>query len=439
MTILNESGVPDVLSPLCAVDALAERLTDAMIVVVGTRLETYLARTLPSDLSTNGKIHNNPRVFSAILDPAETTEQGRLASQLVQAAADLRGVEFLLIVAGHSAELLGIEAEFEAHLASRSLGIPAKVVSPDANSPGCLSTDLEDRVLAALVEGCPQSTPRPVSSETQPSKQGGFLSGLSRRGRGRANEDARNPVVLLGSPSSGAISGLVGDLGRAGIKVSGSIPEGRSMDLPPMGEDTVVAPSDPYLAAANRRAEGRGAKVVRTLMPVGVDGTARFIQDVATAVGLESGEPSRAQEMWQRLERLRSRIRGKRIFLAGDTGFEIPLARFLANAGAVVLEVGAPRLDRRALGPEIQALGADVDIVESPDWRGQMKRIDEARPDLVITSPGLYVPLVARGHLCRSSRDILKTGVHGYEGARRILELLARTFERADTLDSVHL
>ena len=329
--------------------------------------------------------------------------------------------------------------EFEAHLASRSLGIPAKVVSPNANSPGCLCTDLEDRVLAALIENCPQITQGPVSSDSEPSKRGGFLSGLSRRGRVRADEDAQNSVVLLGPPSSRSVGGLAGDLGQAGIAVSGDIPGTRAMDLPPMGEGTVVALSDPYLATATQAAKTRGARVVRTLMPIGVDGTARFIQDVAAAAGLESEEPSRAQTMWRRLERLRGRIRGKRVFLAGDTGFEVPLARFLANAGAVVLEVGAPRLDRRALGPEIQALGAEVDIVESPDWRGQIKRIDQSRPDLVITSPGLYVPLVARGHLCRSSMDILKAGVHGYEGARRILELLARTFERADTLDSVHL
>ena len=439
MTILNESGVPDVLSPLWAVTALAERLPDAMIIVVGTRLETYLAQTLPSDLSPNNKVHNNPRVFSAIIDPEEPPEQGRLASRLVEAAAHLSGVELLLMVVGRSAELLGVEAEFEAHIASRSLGIPAKVISPDANSPGCLSTDLEDRVLAALVEACPQFTPGTASSDSQTSKQGGFFSGLSRRGRNRYSEDVRNPVILLGSPSADSISGLAGDLGRAGIQVSGSIPESRAMDLPPMGETTVVASSDPYLGSAPRRAEARGARVVRTLMPIGVDGTARFIQDVAAAAGLESEEVSRAQNMWQRMERLRSRIRGKRIFFAGDTGVEVPLARFLANAGAVVLEVGAPRLDRRALGPEIQALGADVDIVESPDWRGQMKRIEESRPDLVITSPGLYVPLVARGHLCRPSRDILETGVHGYEGARRVLELLVRTFERAESLDSVHL
>jgi hypothetical protein len=29
--------------------------------------------------------------------------------------------------------------------------------------------------------------------------------------------------------------------------------------------------------------------------------------------------------------------------------------------------------------------------------------------------------------------------VHGYEGARRILELLVSTFERAEALDSVNL
>jgi light-independent protochlorophyllide reductase subunit N len=78
-------------------------------------------------------------------------------------------------------------------------------------------------------------------------------------------------------------------------------------------------------------------------------------------------------------------------------------------------------------------------VVQSPDWRGQMGRVDAARPDVVVASPGLHVPLVARGHLCRSPRDFLEAGVHGYEGARRILELLVSTFERAEALDSVNL
>ena len=63
-------------------------------------------------------------------------------------------------------------------------------------------------------------------------------------------------------------------------------------------------------------------------------------------------------------------MRGKRIFFAGDTGLEVPLARFLADAGAVVLEVGAPRLDRRSLAIELQALGPDVDVVAVPGLAG---------------------------------------------------------------------
>jgi light-independent protochlorophyllide reductase subunit N len=91
-------------------------------------------------------------------------------------------------------------------------------------------------------------------------------------------------------------------------------------------------------------------------MPVGVNGTARFVQDVAEEAGVQANEVARARSAWEDLGALRSRIRGKRVFFAGDTGVEIPLARFLADAGAVVLEVGAPRLNRRFLAPELQAL-----------------------------------------------------------------------------------
>jgi light-independent protochlorophyllide reductase subunit N len=201
----------------------------------------------------------------------------------------------------------------------------------------------------------------------------------------------------------------------------------------------VVGVMDPNLTSAATAAERRGATVVKTLMPVGVDGTARFVQDVAEEAGSRTSEVVRARSAWEDLGVLRNRIRGKRIFFTGETGLEIPLARFLADAGAVVLEVGAPRLDRRFLAAELQALGPDVDVVVSPDYRGQTNRIDESRPDVVISSPGLHLPLVARGHLCRSPRDFLESGLYGYGGARRILELLVSTMERAEALDSLNL
>ena len=58
---------------------------------------------------------------------------------------------------------------------------------------------------------------------------------------------------------------------------------------------------------------------------------------------------------------------------------------------------------------------------------------------MVISSPGLHLPLVARGHLCRSPRDFIAAGLYGYGGSRRILELLVRTMERAEYIDSLNL
>ncbi len=449
MTILNESGVPDVLSPLQAVNSLAERLPDVLIAVVGTRAEAFLVQSFTgvhAGAHASGRRSRlNRRVVFVVLDPREPPEEGRVASAVVEASGKTgrRGTALVLLVAGRSAELLGVSSAFEARLAARRLRVPVKAVDPGAAASGCLSTDLEAGVLAALVELCPGSSGGrsggPEEFVPVPSKRRGFFGGLSSR-RERERPERTRPVVLLGALASPAAGReLAAELAAAGIEAAGNVPEEGAADLPAVDEATVVAPSDPYLTAAVGLAEERGARVVRTLVPVGVDGTARFVRDVASAAGRETSQLVRAREVWKGLEHLRGRIRGKRIFFAGDTGLEIPLARFLSDAGAVVLEVGAPRLDRKVLAAELQALGSDVDVVEHPDWRGQMERVEAARPDVVVASPGLYTPLVARGHLCRSSLDFLRAGVHGYGGARRILELFVRTFERGEALDSVNL
>ena len=437
LTILNESGVPDVLSPLYAVGGLAEKIPGAVFVVIGTRAETYLARSLEVALNGGAANHRNPRVLYVVLEPTGERESGRIASRLIAEAAGISGTRMMMLVTGRSAALLGVDAEFEARIISRRLDVPVSCVGldPEPGSTSCLSTDLEDRALDALVSLCPTGTSDRLEIPDSSPKRRGLLGGFLGRGREESHSTRQRSVVLLGlSPDE-----LTPELERVGVEVVGNVPGSDVESLPAIGDGTLVALTDPHLTTASRAAEERGAKVAHTLFPIGIDGTARFIQDVTGAAGSSASETGRAREAWREIEHLRNRIRGKRVFFAGDTGFEIPLARFLADAGAVVLEVGAPRLDRRMLGEEIQALGADVDIIEAPDWRGQLKRIDESRPDLVISSPGLYAPLVARGHLCRSAHDFLGIGMHGYDGAKRILETLIRTFERAETLDSVNL
>lgn len=447
MTILNESGAADILSPLHAVSDLSSLMPDVLIVVLGTRSEVHAAQSLPAALSPApaGFDPLDRRIMFLLLDPQDPPEQGRIASRIVVAAAGTRRTGAVMLVAGSTAALLGVDLEFESRLAGRRLDLPVLPISLGERSSGRLSSDLEDSAIAALVAACPPRTSDAVQGlaakrEAQrPGGRSGFLRNFTRRASTESGARPRS-VVLLGA-ASGAWDEVAAELDRVGVEVDGGVPSpsGVAADLPALGEETVVAFTDPHLTETARVASERGARVVRTLMPIGVDGTARFVQDVSAAAGAEVSEVVKARSVWESLGHLRNGIRGKRIFLAGDTGLEVPLARFLVDAGAVVLEVGAPRLDRRFLADELQALGPGVDVVESPDWLGQLKRADETHPDVMVVSPGLHAPLVARGHLCISSLDFRYAGIHGYEGARRILELFAGAFERAEALDSLDL
>lgn len=457
MTILNESGIPDALSPLYGLYSLAERLQGTLLVVVGTCSEAYLARSLRDALgpfqSRGGSVHGSSHVAFAVIDPRSPPQQGVLAASVAK-RAERTGAGFVALISGQSAALLGVDVSLEARLAGRKLGLPVRFVDLDSGpareirGPGRLSTDLEDLVLAQLVDLAPTGSSELVEIEEKNPKSrnlGGLLGRRNRPRRERRDHSRGRPVVLIGGEPE-VRRELTLELERADVDVAGSIPsEAYGIgELPIIGDGTVVAPVDPYLSTATQRAVEKGARAVRTLMPVGVDGTARFVQDVAVAAGADrqaaaTAELSRARTVWESLESLRGRIRGRRIFVNGDTGFEVPLARFLSDAGAVVLEVGIPRLDRQFLSEELSALNPGVDVVEAPEWDRQLERIDSARPDVVISGPGLYVPLVARGHLCRSSLDFLRVGAQGYEGARRILELFVRTFERAASLDALNL
>jgi light-independent protochlorophyllide reductase subunit N len=318
LTILNESGIPDVLHPLHAATGLAGRLPGTLVVIAGMRTEAHVVRSFRGGASGDGR---GGRILFAALDPEEPPQQGQLANLAADAAA--RRAETILLVGGRTTSALGVDVDFEARLASRKSGLEVAAVdvdAPHAAGPGVLSTDLEDRVLSALVGLCPKRSTSELVEAASQTKRGGLfaLGNLTGRRREQPAEQGRPVVLLGGALSPGSASELTAELSRAGVETAGALPSGE--DLPPVGEGTVVGVMDPNLATAANAARERGARVVRTLMPIGVDGTARFLQDVAEDAGARTSEVARAREVWEELGALRARVRGKRIFFAGDTG-----------------------------------------------------------------------------------------------------------------------
>lgn len=168
----------------------------------------------------------------AVLDPKSPPRQGQLAGLAVEAAG--RGTELVLLVCGRAASLLGVDPVFEARLAARKLDLPVGVVDPDVPylTPGVLSTDLEDRFLAALVSLCPKRRTSELVEAASQAKRGG-LFGLRGRGREEAGGQSR-PVILLGAAlSPGSVAGLVAELDRTGVEVSGVVPDVGGAGLPP--------------------------------------------------------------------------------------------------------------------------------------------------------------------------------------------------------------
>ncbi|HKH76376.1 MAG TPA: hypothetical protein VKA51_05395, partial [Rubrobacteraceae bacterium] len=201
MTILNESGTPDVVSPLWGLSPLAERLPDAIFVLVGTRADAYTALSLCGPLPGSRQTRHAAGAVPpfVLLEPDSEPEGGALASRVVEAAGSGGAPEVVLIVACRSAGLLGVDAAFEAELAERRLGVPVRAVETSGDAKNPLATDLEDAVAQTLVGLSPREA-RAVEKE-EPAGKGGLLNRLRGRATGRASFGDRGtprPVVLLG-------------------------------------------------------------------------------------------------------------------------------------------------------------------------------------------------------------------------------------------------
>ncbi len=126
----------------------------------------------------------------------------------------------------------------------------------------------------------------------------------------------------------------------------------------------------------------------------------------------------------------------------GDNLLEISLARFLVRCGMSVPEIGIPYMDKRYQAAELEMLantcrdmGVPMPrIVEKPDNYNQIQRINELKPDLVITGMAHANPLEARGINTKWSVEFTFAQIHGFSNARDVLELVTRPLRRNNSL-----
>jgi light-independent protochlorophyllide reductase subunit N len=127
-------------------------------------------------------------------------------------------------------------------------------------------------------------------------------------------------------------------------------------------------------------------------------------------------------------------LRGKKIFFASDILMELPLARFLRNAGAEVLECSTPYINRRFHAAELEQL-TGVRLVEQANFDRQLRDIAQQQPDLVISNMITSNPLIGRGVVAKWGTEFCFMPVHGWSGVNTLAQMFTRALRRHARLD----
>ncbi len=258
----------------------------------------------------------------------------------------------------------------------------------------------EDSVLQALLPFCPVAAP----------------------------DDRR--VVFLGSVNDAIADDFLAEADRLGIPVAGFLPASRFTELPAIGAGTVIAPLQPYLAKVAQLINNeRGATLLSSLFPFGPDGTRAFWEDLAAQFGITVDLSEREARSWAAIASHTERLRGKKIFFTADNLLELPLARFVRNAGAEVQECSSPYINRRFHARELAALDG-VRVVEQPNYDRQLRDMQTDPPDLVISTMGTTNPLLGAGLVAKWSTEFAFMPIHGWAGVPNLVGMFTRSLDR---------
>jgi light-independent protochlorophyllide reductase subunit N len=407
LEILKESGQREVFCGLTSIVWLHRRMPDAFFLVVGSRTCAHLVQSAAGVM-----IFAEPRFGTAILGERDLAGMADANEELDRVVTDLLGrrpeIRTLFLVGSCPSEVIKLDLAKAAERLNNQLQGRVRVVNYSGSGIETTFTQGEDNALTALVPLLP------------------------------ATEE--HQLLLVGTLADGVEDRFLTLFERLGIGPVTSLPPRRSTELPAVGPNTKVLLTQPFLGTTARALEARGAEIISSPYPLGVEGSRRWFEAAAAAFGVTPlhtasvlnplAERGRAAVAPHRRE-----LEGKRLFLLPDSQMELALGRFLhRECGMELVEVGTPYLDRKLQEQELALLPDELQLSEGQHLEQQLERVRASRPDLVVCGMGLANPLEAEGIATKWSIELVFSPIHGCDQAGDLAELFARPLRRRTAL-----
>lgn len=439
-----ETGNYHTFCPISCVAWLYQKIEDSFFLVIGTKTCGYFLQNAMGVM-----IFAEPRYAMAELEEGDISAQLNDYNELKRLCDQIkrdRNPSVIVWIGTCTTEIIKMDLEGIAPKLEAEIGIP--IVVARANGLDYAFTQGEDTVLAAMANRCPKE------SEVQKEDNKGDRNAIQKLlNFGRRKEDVTQenseykdhpPLVMFGSLPDPVVTNLTLELKKQGVKIAGWLPAKRYTELPVIDEGYYVSGVNPFLSrTATTLMRRRKCKLIGAPFPIGPDGTRAWIEKICSVFGIEpQGLAEREAQIWESLEDYLKLIRGKSVFFMGDNLLEVSLARFLVRCGMTVQEIGIPYMDKRYQQAELDFLAKTCQemnsplpkIIEKPDNYNQLQRINELKPDLVITGMAHANPLEARGINTKWSVEFTFAQIHGFTNSRDILELVTRPLRRNNNL-----
>ncbi len=403
MEIIKENGQREVFCGLTSIVWLHRRMPDAFFLVVGSRTCAHLIQSAAGVM-----IFAEPRFGTAILGERDLAGLADANEELDRVVTDLLvrrpEIRTLFLVGSCPSEVIKLDLAKAAERLSTRLQGQVRVVNYSGSGIETTFTQGEDNALTALVPFLPR------------------------------NDESQ--LLLVGTLADGVEERFLTLFERLGISNVASLPPRRSTELPSLGKGTKVLLAQPFLGATARALQARGAQLLSSPYPLGVEGSCRWFEAAANAFGIDPAHTASVLDPLVERGRAavaphRRELEGKRLFLLPDSQMELALGRFLhRECGMELVEVGTPYLDRALQQPELDLLPAGLQLSEGQHLEKQLDRVRAAKPDLVVCGMGLANPLEAEGFATKWSIELVFSPIHGCDQAGDLAELFARPLRR---------